>query len=334
MRYAKILAAALMCFTAVGPTLAQDELPTWPALKLEFEVSDEPLTVTGMKLEAGVAWPQYAATFVVNEIEFNDRGTIDHQPDDWLLQSPSAERFSDDQRALVRAGHVVNVVSATSLTRRGRGPVQIQVYAVTEQDVRLMSHAALEWLQRKQRASFETKRNRLADTIKELAEKRQRLDELLRAHPDPDASLKEIEKATWYETVEEAQEDMRVLEKDMRSVDVDIAGISAKTASIQQYLQQASAKQPNVGNMLTELQIQQDIEMAGAVARKAALQGHLRQAAEYIEAVQTVKRLKSIKDGIALWADSVDRQTGELKDPERVRVVGAVTIQPIEYPGE
>ena len=197
-----------------------------------------------------------------------------------------------------------------------------------------MSHAALEWLQRKQRASFETKRNRLADTIKELAEKRQRLDELLRAHPDPDASLKEIEKATWYETVEEAQEDMRVLEKDMRSVDVDIAGISAKTASIQQYLQQASAKQPNVGNMLTELQIQQDIEMAGAVARKAALQGHLRQAAEYIEAVQTVKRLKSIKDGIALWADSVDRQTGELKDPERVRVVGAVTIQPIEYPGE
>ena len=221
-----------IAFVVVG-TLAQDDLPQWPQRELQFERIDDAMLVTGMSAKPGVVWPRYAASFLIAGANSNDKQQIRSRVDDWLLQSPSAEQLSEEQRNLVRG---VDVVTSTRVrgkpARSSDAELGIQIYAVTEEDARVMARAVIEWLERTRQANFEQTRNHVIDSIAGLAQRRHKLEEFLREHPDPAEKLKEVKKTVWYESIEEAQEDMRVLEKAMRGVDVDTSGIAAKTTSI------------------------------------------------------------------------------------------------------
>lgn len=320
----------------VAAALAQDDLPDWPERELRFERVDDAIVVTGISEKPGLVRPRYAASLLIAKVGSLDKAQVGSPVDDWLLQAPSAEQLSEEQRNLVRGADVVR-----STRVRGK-PVQysdpelgIQIYAVTEEDARVMARAVIEWVERSHRRSFEQKRDMLIDWIAVLAERHHELEEFLRKHPDPAERLRGVKKTVWYESIEEAREDMRVLEKAMRGVDVDISGIAAKTTSIRKYLDDADvARQPGVENMLSQLLIQQDIEMAGAVARKAALDSHLQRARAYVRAVEACEKHQKMTRLISGTERSIELKKNELRNPgERMRpvdVLGPVTIQPVE----
>jgi len=338
MNRTRTLACLIASALLIGAAPAQDDLPEWPERELQFEIIDDAIVLTGMSAKPGVVWPRYAASFLIAEADFNDKQQIKSYVDDWVLQAPSAEHLSEEQRNLVRGADVVKSTSVRGKPARHSDPeVGIQIYAVTEEDVRAMARAVIEWLDRSRRAVFEHKRSNVINSIAGLAERRRKLEEFLREHPDPPEKLKEVKKTVWYESIEEAQEDMRVLEKAMRAVDVDISGITAKTTSIRKYLDNADVtKRLGVEIMLSQLLIQQDIEMAGAVARKAALESHLQRARAYVRAVEVNKKYQRMTVFISNTEDYVEREKNELRNPgERfgpVDVLGPVTIQPVKYP--
>lgn len=337
MRYAHAFAAAALCLVTVVPLLAQDDLPQWPERELEFEKSDEAI---GHPQEFATA--RYAASFAATGVNGFDRLTMDIPVDNWLLETLLSEQLSEEQRTLLRRADVVLQLGPDPrFWQGGSADVQfeVRVYAVTEEDARVMVRAVIEWLERNRRRGFETRRDDALATIEKLAEERRSLDEYLCEHPAPAEALKAVRKIVWYKSVEEAQEDVPVLEKAMRAVDVDIAGITAKTTSIENYLKDdAVASRPGVTSMLDQLLIQQDIEMAGAVARKEALESHLQRARDFLQAVVVNKHYRRLSGQVHVSEEYIERVRNELETPggtlRPLEVLGPVTIQPVEYPDE
>ncbi len=337
-------ARTFVCLGAIGllvaGTLAQDDLPEWPERELQFERIDDAIVVTGFSEKPGLVLPRYAVSFLLAEADSDDKDQVRRRVDDWLLQAPSAEQLSEEQRNLVRGADVVRSTRVHGKPMRYGDPeLGIQIYAVTEEDARVMARAVIELVEGSHRRSFEHYRDILIDGITHLAERRHKLEEFLREHPDPAKKLEEVKKTIWYESIEEAQEDMRVLEKALRGVDVDISGIAAKTASIRNYLDDADiVERPGVENMLSQLLIQQDIEMAGAVARKAALDSHLQRAHAYVRAVEASKKHQKMTRSIRDNERFIELKRDELRNPAEgmrpVDVLGPVTIQPVECADE
>jgi hypothetical protein len=343
MRISSASLALAVSVAMAAPVAAQDELPEWPQRVIDFELKEEPLKVEGFANQPGQPWPRYAASFVIElgPGRVTERRQIGGRVDDWLLQSPSAEQLSEAQRALVRsADAVIDMSEDRRSTRRlTRDELGIQLYAVTEEDARVMTYAVIEWLERGRRENFERARRYALDSVARLAERRQELEKFLRKHPDPAGKLKEARESSWYGNAEEAQDDVRTLERALRSVDVDIAGITAKRSSIRKYLRDSGAVQrPGVEDMLHQLLIQQDIEMAGAAARKAAVESHLQQAHDYVEAVETDETCRKMRSRLDIAEASVEQRKETLRDPGEpsrpIQLQGPVTIQPVEYSRE
>jgi hypothetical protein len=346
MRVSRALLASTIGIAMAAVVAAQDELPQWPQRVIDFTVEEQPLELEGFSGQPGQAWPRYAASFAIESDRtitmFRDRRQIGSRVDDWLLQSPSAERLSEEQRALVRSADVVVGTSEDPRDRSHRlskDELGIRLYAVTEDDARGMTHAVIEWFERHHRKEFQRHRDILVGSRARLAKQRRQLEEFLRQNPDPAGAVTKAKKAVWYQSVEEAQEDLRALEKAMRAVDVDIAGVTAKRSSIRKYLRDSAAvKRPGVEDMLHQLLIQQDIEMAGAAARRAALESHVQRAREYVQNVEVEAEHRRLTSRVGSTEAYIDDLKNKLRSPAEgfghTNLLGAVTIQPIRYPGE
>lgn len=311
----------------------EDELPNWPERQLQFQKVDKPLVLGENEPQAVRRKARYAASVSFSEIHLSIRDKAKEAPDVWLLQAPSAEELSQEQRDFLRTADVVRV------TRLGRtSPAEpvfsIRLYAISEADARAMVRAALECFDAPRREEFERKRQAVLSHVYQLEKARQELQEFLREHPDPAAELEEIKRTVWYKQADEAREDIRELEKAMRAVDVDIAGITAKTEAIHKHMREPTS--PGVREALRRLLIEQDVEMAGAVARKDALEAHVRRARAYLAALEVTEEHRRLVWRVRQHELSIARALEELDSPrERLRPIepdGPVRIQAIKYP--
>jgi len=311
----------------------EDELPKWPERQIVFEKLDEPVVVALPPTKPGTAWPRWAAAFEVTVASSPGNTRFRQDVDTWVLETRAAEGLSQEQRRLVRNADTVRGVSRRSKVP-GTATLELRVHAVSEQDARLMTRAVVEWLESSPRVAFEIERRKLKSSIAALQGARTELAQFLREQPHPAAELEKISQSVWYSSAEEAEEDIRALEKAMRAVELDIAGITAKTEAIQKHMQARTG--PSVREALQRLLIEQDVEMAGAMARKAALRAHLNQAREYVRAVQAqarhaelLTRIKQLEHEIDTARESLRTLPGFLAPPQ---LAGPVRIQPIKYP--
>jgi hypothetical protein len=341
------LAAAVLVAAPVG---AQDEVSEWPERAIEFEVSDEPLELKDFQARPGQIWPRYGATFAIDTGGlpldlFRGTTEAERQTDgrQKLLGTEAAEALSMEQLDFVRMSACLQSRRELDGKYNPLGPFHYAVYAVSEQDARIMVRAVLELLDAPKRAEFEETVAWLVKYRARLAEAEEKLPEAVSKSEELHRAYEALRKAGPYRSRDVAEEDFERLRVSLRSLEVMISGINAKISAIQQRKSGGSAAvDADTSLMLDRLLIEQDIELAGALAQKQFLEAHHERAKAFLAADDahnlSVADVSSWREVMEKSKDRVSHTEKKLRKPDRsIRPVGltkSVTIQPIEYPGE
>ncbi|MBU0617070.1 MAG: hypothetical protein KKI02_05085 [Planctomycetes bacterium] len=334
----------------VAAALAQDDLPEWPERKIDFELLDDPMELTDFTARPGQIWPRLAVSHAVDSTDqlYDSplRSVRDkHSLTEKLLNTNAAKGFSERQREFVRSSAwlLLRERPKDKLERFPGDTKQCTLYAVTEQDARLMAEASLEILDARRRANFEEIRARLLKYRARLAEAEEELPEAEQNALEARETYESAQKASPHKNREAAQEDLERLEVSRWSIEVSIAGINAKIAAIRRLKAEKDATRDLESlQMLDRLLMEQDIELAGLLAEKAVIESRLNLAKAYVSAGRkydgAVERIAKLKDTIKTTRKSLEQSDDIVRNPglsrRPVRLFGNVVIQPIEYPGE
>jgi len=354
-RIEKVGVAAVFLLSVAGvfaqqaptPGLAQNtDVPEWPERVLYFEVSDEPLELQDFKARPGVIWPRFAATF--NAEVSNSAwealfcvsldGDSPEERTQALLESTAASGFSERQLEFVRTSPWLH-------HHRPGGPSwrSFTLHAVSEADARQMVVAVFEVLDAPGHAAFEEMKTKLLDRRAKHEEARKKLVEMKCEMQEASDAYDTVRKASGYENHDSAAKDLERLDVSLRLVEVTIAGINAKIAAIEKLITERSASlYGSTAQMLERLHVEQDIELAGALARRDVLEGQRKRAQTHLDAWRNhdaiVKKAEEANTRAHHRQIGVENWLKRLQDPSasvgRVNLMGNVTVQSIEYPGD
>lgn len=352
------LAASVLVSAAA---LAQEELPEWSERKIDFVVKEEPLELRGFSARPGQeVWPSFAATFAVDSLF---PATLLREPGVTLLLR--GEPVSEAERHAMRMEKLLSTTAAGGFSRKQvdfvqssswvqkrddlrdppkfRGKVySYTVYAVTEEDARLMAEAALELFDAQNREYFEKARARLLEHRAALSQAQEDLPKAERESKELWEACKAAQKATPYKEREAAHEDVAQLDVSLRSLEVSIAGINAKIDAIQRIRSKKGASHDD-GTliMLDRMLIEQDVELVGARAQKGVLEQHRSRAQAFLAAGErhdrAVARIHSLRETIKGHPKQIEGFRGRLRripTQDRVTLYDSVAIQRIKYTGE
>ncbi len=352
MKRARTFVCLIGSALLVAATLAQDDLPEWPERKIEFDVLDEPFVLADFGARPGQIWPHFAVSYAVNSVsQFYESNRLFSKLrsreilTERLLNTSAAKGLSDRQREFVQSSIwvVARRKSQDKLERFPNDTQQCTVYAVTEQDVRLMAEATLEMLDAGRRASFEDTKASLLKYRTRLHEAEEELTRAEQKAQEAGEAYESARKAAPHKNREAAQEDAERLEVSLWSIEVNVAGINARIATIQRLKSEKDAtRDGDTFLMLDRLLMEQDIELAGLMAQKNVVESRLKLAKAYVTTGrkydEAMGRIEKLKDTIkklkksAKRAEDIVRNPGTSRKP--VRLFGNVVIQPIQYPGE
>ena len=317
----------------------------WPERKIEFEVSDELLELGKYTAQPGQLWPKWAVTFAVAKRSGWTRkgyrgGESCPELTDALLQTLAAAHLSDRQRRFVEESvWLVERSDRAAPSPRGLWFRVYAVYAVSEDDARHMAAAAVELLDQPRKEDFEKARQAILDTGVKLP---QLQGDFAEAHVRRLKAWEEYEsayRAAPYENREAAIRDLERLEDALRAVDVTIAGINAKMATIRRLKDERGDQADETMIMLDRLLIEQDVELAGALARREAVTehrartlGYLQKRNRYYVSTGRVVRLREYLTGLP---GSLHRWRRTLEDPSNacrpIELHGPVRVYQIKY---
>ena len=352
MNYARTCVCLAGIVLVVADTLAQDDLPEWPKLEVEFEVLDESLEVKDLSARPGRIWPRFAVSYAVDSIsQFYQTSSI-HSAlksqevlTERLLNTSAAKSFSERQGEFVQSS--VWLVARRRLRDKLRhlpdGGQQCTLYAVTEQDARLMAEASLEILDAERRAKFEETKGWLLKYSARLAESGGELSAAERGMAEARVELERARQAAPHKNRGAAEEDIGRLEVSLWSIEVSVAGVNAKIAAIQRLkTKEANARDSETSQMLDRLLMEQDVELAGLLAQRDIVGSRLNLAKTYVAAAnkynQAILRWEELKETIKSTRKNLEQSEKRLRTPDSsrrpVRLFGKVVIQPIKYPGE
>jgi len=343
------LAASVLVSAAA---LAQEELPEWPERKIDFVVKEEPLELRGFSARPGQeVWPRFAATFTVDErfpFYFPADASEAERHElrtDKLLRTSAAAGFSGSQVNFVRSSPWLQKLDdpRDPSERGGKRRYYYTVYAVTEQDARLMAEAALELLDAQNRGYFEKSKARLLERRAALSQAQEELPTAERESKQLWEACKTAQRATPYEDRDAAHADIARLDVSLRSLEVSIAGINAKIDAIQRIRSKKGASHDG-GTliMLDRMLIEQDVELVGAQAQKRVLEQHRSRAQAFLAAGErydrAVARIHSLRETIKghpkQMKQTRDRLTALATSGRVTLFDDSVTIQRIKYTAE
>lgn len=344
------LTCLVACALLASNSLAQNEVPEWPKPTWRFEFVDTPLVLEEWMLEEwnrepDVPVPRFAATAAcpirrVYCVWDARRGTAGAEK---LLATGAAERLSEQQRAFVRRARFMTL-NGKGLKGRMKLPrdyKRYDVFAVSQKDAEVMVEAVLELYDRNRRTKFEERRKEFIEAPQVLAEAPVHLAEVEAEIARRENEYTRAREAVPYKRVEEAEEDIQLLDKVLRSIEFDIAGARAKIQAIDRIKGDEGTGDPDTLRMLDRMMVEQDIEMVGLLARKAAVQAARDAAQAFCTSVDLYRSARGRKDSLQR---SIDRARSllegageELEDPpQSMRPVGVygdkVTIQPLQLP--
>jgi tetratricopeptide (TPR) repeat protein len=256
-----------------------------------------------------------------------------------------AKNLSEQQREFVQSSVWLQTrrVPEGSLDGYRDQATRCTLYAVSEQDARLMAEATLEMHDAMRRARFEESYACLLKYRAQLAEAEEELPEAEQKALEAREAYESAQKAAPHKNREAAQEDLDRLELSLWSIEVSTAGINAKIAAIRRLKTDKDATQYLESvKKLDQLLMEQDIELAGLLAQKAVIENRLNLAKAYVSAGrrydEAVERIEKLKDTIKSTRKNLERSEDTVRNPDSsrrpVRLFGDVVIQPIKYPGE
>ena len=364
MRYSEelvgyVAAILIMCSVASAQSRPVEpaeliEIPTWPECEyvIEFEVLDEPLKAVEIEARPGQVWPRFAAVVVVDDdypfytpnifrippgVRDDERADLraafHEEVTGWLLATETSKRFSDQQREFVRDSDWYHREFVKKPKTNTLEWYRFALYAVTENDARLMGQAVMEVFDGARRKRFEEFRKQAVQLRDKVSKKREELIEAEQRRFDVTFRFAEKTDGTPYRNRAQAVEDIDRLLRALRSIEIDIAGIEAKTNAIREL--QIEKKDTAYGDTIVMLEralIEQDIEMAGALARRAAVNQHLSRAEEARDLGAAMD--ESVRAGESL-REAYDKDLAEYDAAvDKLRFVGLSALSPVTAPAK
>lgn len=334
-----LLALSTVAFAATATTE-----PNLAAPKPRFEMSDISL---GMAPSFGGVRPKYEAEVVLLE----DRSFLPPEALDWIMDSTLAQKLSQTQRDFLAGPRGDGREQNYGIELRG-GPgkdhVSMELYAVSEQDAKIMALALLDALTTRARTE-RMRHSRWVDGLKKEAEQREvELSEKDKRLKEVDSKYDQRKKALYPhlrddEAAQLAKELVFQMDKEGKMLDIELAGIRAKLEIINEYLSGSSSSKYRItGQKIERLEamyIDLMIELSGLQARREAIerirtaeQGFYSLYRERKQLNQIVPSLRSALKGkkqrVERETTKLERQSGELVPPKVYE--NKVIIYPIQ----
>jgi len=279
MRAVTICIVLLVSLATHSAAAAQVE-PNNAPLKLKFETSTEPRnwTVRGQQTEGGT-WvlydnppglirPTHIAEVVLHR-EFprstSERGVLEK-----IQDSPIAKKFSKAQQEFLKTGFAVLVDEEA---RRIPNHFSTWLYAVSEDDAKLMARAYIDGLNR-------FVNQRLGEYKRHLHESQQKLEQAQKELPGKQAKLKTCEDQYkpvkqdrhQFESDDEAAKSSRQTVTEMNrmldALEIELIGTSEKLNTIEKYRKGQEKLSSQLYLKLDEMFIEQTIELGSIEARR------------------------------------------------------------------
>jgi hypothetical protein len=231
-----------------------------------------------------------------------------------LDEGPHSQRLSQAQREFLADDRGMR-------TWRHQNLVQITLFAVSEDDAKIMARALLDYAAAQageERAEFQRRLEESKAAFEqrkaELSEKEKRFEEVERLYQQSRESLHPH--LPDEEVAQLARELIFQMDKEGNTLDIELAGARAKLQIIEEYLQRRNTTA--VRERLEALKIDQMIELGGLDARREAVE-KVRTAEQglyslYAERKQLQQTLPGWRDDVQLRQRNIEQQTAELEE--------------------
>jgi hypothetical protein len=230
-----------------------------------------------------------------------------------LVKGPHSQRLSQAQKDFLADDPGMHTWTHENFVR-------FELFAVGEEDAKIMARALLDALSteaRRQRAAF---RSELERARKELEERKVELAEKEKQFQDVEARYSKAKKDVHPglrddEAAQLAKELVFQMDKEAKMLDIELAGTQAKLAIIEGYLHERDLD-ATVRGRLEAMKIDQLIELGGLNERERAI-GKIQTAEQefyslYSERRQLQQIVPSLRSAVRRNLDEIKRHTTEL----------------------
>ncbi|MHC4517587.1 MAG: hypothetical protein ACYTAS_03275 [Planctomycetota bacterium] len=329
----------LLALTTVAFSADATTEPNLATPKPRFEISDVPLS---MAPSFGGTRPKYWAQVTL----LDDRSFAPPEALGWIMDSAWAEKLSQAQKDFLAGPSGNGRRQGYGIEGRGgpgRDHVSIDLYAISEEDAKIMALALLDVLTTRARTA-RTRHSRWVDGLKKEAEQREvELSEKDKRLKEVDSKYDQRKKALYPhlrddEAAQLAKELVFQMNKEGKMLDIELAGIHAKLNIIEGYLHEPDLDNP-IRARLEGMKIDQLIELASLKEREEAIE-RIRTAEQQFYSLYSERRqlhqtvpglrsaLKGKKQRIERETAKLERQPGEMVPPRVYE--NKVIIYPIQ----
>ena len=327
LRKCQLLMVLLVANAFVFSAICEEQ--SKPAKRqLKFETSTSRIRISYPLSEA-----KYVCYFHVKE----DRSL---QPWGGSLQTMSEwKEMSEEQRQFIhklfneyqykrymRNKHIGSPFSIKSqYVRTPVGTRTYQVFGVTEEDVRKMVEAVLEWLDKQAHEVIETNKKTLDTNRQVIAEAEKILPKLEKEckHLEAQADKKtkeyaktnyEIDSIGRKEIPEHARKKMEELARYLRLADFELIGLQARIDSIERFKAVGNISDQGTLIKLDQMLIADEIERAGVLARRRAYEGAFKQTKDLYDIIMSSNDAAAQKLGWEMKLADAQRAVPELEE--------------------
>jgi len=312
----------LLSLTTVAFSATTTE-PNLATPKPSFEMNDVPL---GMSRSHGDVRPKYMAKVVL----LQDRAFSATAAWRWIMDSAWAQKLSQAQRGFLEGPRGDGYQHHYGI-QSGGGPrdhVWIELYAVSEEDAKIMASAVLDALTA-QALSERTRHSRWLDGLKrearqteaELSENEERLKEVNSQYDQRKVALYPF--LTDDEAAQLARELVFQMDKEGKMLEIELAGIRAKLEVIDGYCSGSSSSKYRITSEKTErleaMYIDLMIELSGLEARREAIERNRTAERQfyslYSERRQLSQVVPSLRSALKDKNQQIERVTAQLERP-------------------
>jgi hypothetical protein len=228
--------------------------------------------------------------------------------------------LSEPQKAFLWATHDLyqDLRSLLVLNRPDpNGSQRLMLYAVTEQDAQKMAQAYYAYAMACFRQEMQETETALREAPEKIAEAQKRVAEMEERITAAQKALEEVQRTVPYRTEDEAHQAIGELNRMRNAAQVEMAGIKARIAAIQEY-QRGTANHSRPEETLPRLAmmyVEESIVLQGARAREEMATRLREQASRFLDLTSTLAR--AVAEKPTLTAD-LDRRQNQLEVDRRV----------------
>jgi uncharacterized coiled-coil DUF342 family protein len=170
------------------------------------------------------------------------------------------------------------------------GPTRVLLYAVTQEDAQKMAQAYLQYTEDTFRVDVRGFGRNVQHGVEEIESTKKKMAEAEKRIEETQKSLDEFQKTVPYRTESEAHEAIGELDRMLNAAQVEIAGIKAKIATIQEYQRGGPgySRSEETRSRLAMIYIEESIALRGAQAREQMATRLREQANRYVDLRSTL----------------------------------------------